>query len=242
MWNFFPGLYRFIYSFHMPVFIFISGYLSKKKDFSHFWESNKKLLVTFLIIHFFICFTGNEITYYGFGYGGNPWITPWFALWYLFALIIWRLSLYVIEPTLNLVSIILVFSIAIIVGFLPINCELSLIRLVSYYPFFFIGVICQKKDFGDLFKSKLNKPQAYIIISLALVFCCLVKIPPYVPLSHYNSLYGVIIRTFWLTASFPIGLSFLRICPVNHFFAMLGRHTLIIYVVHMFVLNFLLYN
>lgn len=240
MWQLFPEIYRFIYSFHMPLFVFISGYFSKPQRLSSFWRSNKKIIIVFLLTHIFVCLTGDIVKYYGFGFGGNPWITPWFALWYLFALLLYRLSLNIVKPQLNRRSLIIVFILAIIIGFIPIGCEFSLIRAISYYPFFFIGAALHGKDIYPKI-SKIPIGICLFILITAITFCYFIHIPSYVPLSPYSSLYSLVIRTFWLFAAFPISISFLRICPNVHFFALIGKHTLTIYVIHMFALNFLLY-
>lgn len=49
-------LYHFIYSFHMPLFIFISGYLTKSvQSPKDFFLRNNKLLETFVIFQVVFC-------------------------------------------------------------------------------------------------------------------------------------------------------------------------------------------
>lgn len=44
------ALYNTIYTFHMPLFVFLSGYFSKKyNDISSFWSSSGKILETCLV-------------------------------------------------------------------------------------------------------------------------------------------------------------------------------------------------
>ncbi|MBR1625808.1 MAG: acyltransferase family protein, partial [Bacteroidales bacterium] len=45
-------IYDFIYFFHMPLFIFVSGYFTKKKDdLQSFWQSTLRLVETLLVFH-----------------------------------------------------------------------------------------------------------------------------------------------------------------------------------------------
>ena len=44
MWN-------WIYIFHMPLFVFISGYFSRKKDMIEFWISICKIIEPLIIFH-----------------------------------------------------------------------------------------------------------------------------------------------------------------------------------------------
>lgn len=240
MWRLFPEIYKFIYSFHMPLFVFISGYFSKPQKLSSFWNSNKKIIIVFIITHIFVCLTGGIIKYYGFGFGGNPWITPWFALWYLFALVLWRISINILKPQLNYINLILVFTIAIVAGFIPIDCQFSLIRAFSYYPFFYIGAALHGKNLWPMI-NKIPLSFSILILIGAVIFCCIIPISPYVPSLHYASINKCIIRTFWLFAAFPISVSFLRICQSNHIISLLGKHTLTIYIAHMFILNYIFY-
>lgn len=73
--------------FTMPLFMFISGYLSKPE--SSFPNSFRYLLVPFIVLTF---------VYDGIQYLVNPsyvfsWKTPGFAMWYLWTLFIYRVSL-----------------------------------------------------------------------------------------------------------------------------------------------------
>ena len=38
-----------IYAFHMPLFVFVSGYFSRKKD--SFWDSTMRLIILYLIFN-----------------------------------------------------------------------------------------------------------------------------------------------------------------------------------------------
>lgn len=243
MWHLFPELYIFINTLVMPVFVFISGYFSKPKRLSSFVKSNKKIIWVFILTHLFVCLTGDRIMYYCFGYGGNPWITPWFALWYIFALLLWRLSLVIVKPQLRIFHLLLVFLLAILIGFVPIECEFSLIRAVSFYPFFYVGVALHGKDLKTMI-NKIPISVSIFILIVTAIFCCIIPITPitpYMPSTHYASSLHCATRTFWMFAAFPIGAAFLRTCPSNRIFALLGKHTLSLYIAHMFILNFILY-
>ncbi len=68
-----------IYIFHMPAFIFVSGYLGKSEN-SHSPESIIKLL--FLYFVFNSCFM--------FIYKSTDFLSPVNSMWYLLALSFWR--------------------------------------------------------------------------------------------------------------------------------------------------------
>jgi len=85
------ALYMWIYTFHMPAFIFLAGFFAKgSRDFNYIIKLTKKLLlpyVTFQLIY----------TFFYFAIGKNNWQTsifyPHWSLWFLFSLYSWHLLL-----------------------------------------------------------------------------------------------------------------------------------------------------
>src|SRR5699024_6246685 len=76
-----------IFSFHMPAFIFISGYFSKKK--TSFIQLVRKLAVPYLVFEvlyylLYIFILHKETRLYL--------LYPKFTLWYLMALFVWKLA------------------------------------------------------------------------------------------------------------------------------------------------------
>lgn len=121
-----------IVAFHMPAFIFISGYFSKRIP------SLKKMLCG-LVIPYFVY----EILYYllytfvldketGFYFA-----RPKFSLWYLMALFAWRLFSPLVEkiPGCMILSVIA----GILIGFTDFGNFLSIPRILFFFPFFLAG-------------------------------------------------------------------------------------------------------
>lgn len=129
-------LWNWLCTFDIPLFIFISGYFSRKKDRKDFLPSIWKLLEPLIIFHVIgVCFYEESLSV-------RTILTPWFVLWYLLSLICWRLMLQIIpDRILNQTKLILIitFCISILAGFLPFDRMLSLQRTLSYMPFFFLG-------------------------------------------------------------------------------------------------------
>ena len=72
-----------IYMFHMPAFVFVSGYFGKSER-SHSFEAIMKLLFLY-----FIC---NSLMGFWKGFGSPMMLTPLYSFWYLLAMIAWRVS------------------------------------------------------------------------------------------------------------------------------------------------------
>ena len=128
--------YKIIYSFHMPLFIFISGYFARFRI--------KKLIAGLLVPYFvfqtiYICFLNyilHEPTKLQYS-------KPYWILWYLMAMFIWCLTVPLIEKgghLRHLLFLILSVAGAIGIGYIrKIGMNFTLSRVFVYYPFFILG-------------------------------------------------------------------------------------------------------
>lgn len=140
-------IWKWIYMFHMPLFVFISGRFTYKKTKSNFKKSIWKLLEPLIVFQFIMCslvFVQTGVVSF------KLLLTPWWVLWYLLSLIYWRLIIQLL-PTkiLNNAGIVIFasFCISLIAGFLPFNRFLSIQRTLSFMPFFSWVIIRNRKDY-----------------------------------------------------------------------------------------------
>ena len=127
-------LYILIYSFHMPFFVFISGYFAK-------YDAKKiriKLVVPYVCLQGAGCFakaiiTGKRIQF----------TTPVWILWYLYALIIWKTMIpYISAGNLKQRAAILCGAVALSLGIgydHSIGYDMGLSRIVVFFPYFLLG-------------------------------------------------------------------------------------------------------
>ena len=139
-------VYSVIYMFHMPLFIFISGYLSK---FSVSRLLNK-------IIYPYVIF--QVILSLLFQKEFLEFLNPTWVMWYMLAMIVWTLIIPIIDRKRNVVKIfILIISIAfgVYVGYLDRDVGLifSLSRIAVFSPFFILGFYCKKIDIISLLRK-----------------------------------------------------------------------------------------
>ena len=121
----------FIYSFHMPAFIFISGLLSSENSTK--FSNAIKLIILYYIFNytqalFLFLYIKKQISF----------LEPSLSCWYLLSLFFWRISI----KFLNKIKFI--FIISIIVNLLEgywecFNNILSVVRTIAFYPFFLAG-------------------------------------------------------------------------------------------------------
>lgn len=88
------SIFNFIYLFHMPLFVFVSGRFSQMRDKTKYRKSFLRLLETLIIFQLAAIFL--------FGDFSLGWFAgPWFHLWYLLSLIFWRLVIYIYPPPVS---------------------------------------------------------------------------------------------------------------------------------------------
>ena len=144
-----PGDYNlnyFIYVFHMPLFVLLSGYFTKTpSNLKDLWYSLKGIAKPLIIFQFiyvsldYVIFNRIEIASI---------ITPFWILWYLMSLILWRLISFLLQQPIHNFPI-LFFIVAIVIalfsGYCPIRNPFSLQRTLNFFPFFLAGLYLRQR-------------------------------------------------------------------------------------------------
>lgn len=222
--------WKWIYIFHMPLFIFISGYFSRKKKKAELPASIWKLLEPLIIFQALTLLP--RFIMKGFSFGAI--LTPWYVLWYLLSLIYWRLLIQIIpDRILNNTKLILIvtFCISILAGFLPFNRFLSIQRTLSFMPFFFLGYCMKGKN---IYLPKKYKSLSFLfLISVIAVPLCF---PQFLgSLTHadpYGNAYGALKRMFTFGLAILMSIAFINVCPNKPWIAQQGRLTMQYYIYH----------
>lgn len=232
-----PGFERLcttvpIYAFHMPVFVFISGY------FTNVHSNNKKLfrwIFSTLIIYIVVQEIQN-ILWFALGEGYDlekiTLITPFYTLWYLVSLITWRILLVFFHDKIGDKSLVLIsFSICALSGLVPVGNPFSVQRTLVFLPFFVLGYVCRK----NALLQKIDKTPYYLSILLFFIGIVLSKyIPMYMPTQPYQNLHSVIVRFAQTFNALLITYAILRLSNIAIIkkVAKYGKYTLWIYLGH----------
>ena len=216
---------NFIYIFHMPLFMMISGYLTSKNVTK---DKIIKLLLLFLFMNF-------SFTIYDYIYNNEfNFFLINYSSWYVLLMAIYRLIFTVklkriIEKHVK-ISIFITFLLAIIIGF--INTNIIILRFFEYLLFYLIGYILSTKNI------KYNKYISLIIIFIILIiYLVLSNIP--LDLSFYmgypyNNIIELYIRVF--TYLLNIILFILLLNNITNkkvpLLTKFGRNSLYIYAFH----------
>lgn len=233
------GLSRYIvgtiYMFHMPAFIFISGYFSKR-DSVRTKYSTVKLVIAYFIFNFILML----LNMFTLGFNSASLLYPYNSMWYIPAIIVWR---YAVKPLSKIQG---VMPLSIIAAFLigywgEFDNKLAICRIVVFFPFFLAGYNLKASAVDKLIKKQ--KASQYIlggfITAAALVYSVILLYTYKIPagaflMEAYNASAEIIYRLMILAlaALFIIGL--LRIAPNRKipFVSTLGKNSLVVYLYH----------
>lgn len=147
-----------IYFFHMPAFVFISGYFSKRIH-SRSADSLVRLLSAYLLltaVHLVMSLvTGSDLRL----------VSPYYSAWYLLALIVWRIVTPYFSKIKHIFPILLVVSL--LVGiWQDIDNSFALSRIVAMYPFFLAGYLLPKERADTILHASLRKK---LLVGLGLL-------------------------------------------------------------------------
>lgn len=234
--------------FHMPAFIFVSGYLSKKPQ--DVQKNVKNLLIPYVL--------GYSLTWYSQIWLGNNMdyelLRPsGTVMWYVLALFAYRLTIEALGKIRFIVPLSIIF--ALWAGTrAEFSTYLSASRIVVFFPFFVAGYLW-KSDYTRAVRKFKGK---WILLFLSAFL--LYAVPDYmisneVPVDIFrgnhsykvcgmNDPEGMIIRLLMYLVSFALILTFLALLPdIKLPLTFVGRNTMGIYFFHypiMIVMNGLL--
>lgn len=224
-----------IYAFHMPLFVFVSGYFSKKRSLRETIQKNLNILKVFAIFHAFNLL----LKYITLSHipSLSDIITPGFALWYLLAIFYWRVLLSLTKDTnreiLYLISTVII---SIVSGFIPFGGQLGFQRTMSFLPFFYLGALSG----NGYLKFKLT-PRFWMLLVAIVILVISSGLNSWLSgfTSSYHSFSGMINRFISLINAFLIIvgiLPYLYRIPFNKYLSNIGSQTLFIYIYHPYVL------
>ena len=233
--------YNLIYSFHMPLFVIISGYFfNPSQNIEKLKASTIKLVETFLLFYII----HQSINWIKFGIPSiNYLITPSFTMWYLWVFILWRITAWIISNNKECgkSSILIAFTISLLIGLFPFGNELSVQRFFALSFFFVIGIYWRKNQL------RLNK---YVLLTSIpiLFFSCYVIIKltgrsfdDLRWIFYYNQPYifvcDAVLRFMALILGLSISILLWYNIKDNKIIAKIGASSLPIYMLHPFLIK-----
>lgn len=238
------GMYLFIYTFHMPLFIFISGFLSKNIN-----KSKKVFFKSLLIPYIVLNVIWYSLAYIYTGEANLPIIYPGWTLWFLLSLFFWRVSLKYLIRIRYILPI--SFILGILVGLVPNGSLLSFSRTIFFLPFFLLGYYC---DFNKL--KLLNKLNISIALVGVIGFIFLGLYIANNNILDYKFLYGsysykeldlniytgMLYRCILYIGSIALSSFICILTPtIKTFYSNMAKSTMYVYVFHIYVILVIFY-
>lgn len=234
-------IYIFIYMFHMPAFVFVSGYFSKNVDKCRN-SAFKNFFIPFIIFNTLWNLISTVVT----GPESFSFIIPGWALWYLISMFFWRIFLK------DLVKIRYIVPISLLIGlgvgiFTEFNDLLSLSRTMVFLPFFLVGYFVTEDWVITI--RKPHKIFAFFIIIFTSALAILIANTDIFPIEF---LYG---SASFESNTMPIGLGlvgrallymigfafiFVLLAMTDNkqtFFSKVGGNTFSVYILHTYLLS-----
>ena len=234
--------------FHMPAFIFISGYLSKKPQ--DVLRNVKNLLLPYILGYTLTwasqIWLGNRMDFELLRPSGT-------VMWYVLALFVYRLTIEAFGRIRFIVPLSIIF--ALWAGTrAEFSTFLSASRIVVFFPFFVAGYLWKSEYTRAIrkFKGKIVIPLfAIILLFVATNYMIGNNIPVAIFRGNHSylgsgmdNIEGMVVRGMMYLISFTVIFAMLVFMPdKRHPFIFLGRNTMGIYFFHypiMIVMNGLL--
>ncbi|MEN2767235.1 acyltransferase family protein [Ornithinibacillus xuwenensis] len=238
------ALYTWIYTFHMPAFIFLAGFFAKGfGDSGYFIKLAKKLLLPYFIF---------QLTYSSYYYfiGKSNWLTdifyPHWSLWFLISLFSWHLLLYWFKKIPPIISLSVAVALGILVGYLAgVGHYFSLSRTFVFFPFFLLGFWLKEKHLMYLKRKGIQVIAGLILTAtaLAIYFAPEINTGWLLASKSYYDLgmqeFGGIARLLVYVTSTLMAASVLAWVPTKRYsFTHLGERTLYVYLLHGFIIQY----
>jgi len=243
-------VYKCIYLFHMPLFVFISGYFSKKaaKSFSYSIHSALVPYVIFAIIFKIVecCIIPSKLSSLPIYLFEVP-----FSYWYLLCLFYWRL----ITPILSKLkgfALPLTIIIGLAAGFIENGGVMSVARACAFLPFYWLGF-----EFNSDTVAALRKRASKIIFAILLpaIFAGAVFLYKTVSLGYpailqmknsyascgFTPVTGLLVRAALYLAAAGIIMGAISLMPNRKcLLSTVGQGTMSIYIAHGYIVLYAL--
>jgi fucose 4-O-acetylase-like acetyltransferase len=232
-------LYDFLYAWHVPAFVLVTGYLSR----SFTWEPRRMWSLVKTVAVPYVVFEA-VLAWYRYQFGGvrlqDLWTDPHWPMWYLSALFFWRLVTPVFLRLPAKVSVAVVVS---LVAGMWAGDTFDMARICGLLPFFVLGL---KMHPGHW--AMLRAPRARVLAVSAFVAIFVLARFGHALIDtewlYYRSRYPILdsdplraatIRMVLLLIGLTGALAFFALVPkTRSWFSSLGAATLVVYLFHGF--------
>jgi fucose 4-O-acetylase-like acetyltransferase len=233
------GLYDWLYLWHMPAFVAVTGYLSRSFTFS---RRHLRRLVTTVLLPYLV-FEG-LLALFRVHVGGESfdalWVNPHWPMWYLAALFAWRLA----TPALRRLPYALPVAIGVsLVGGVVGTEWLDVNRILGMLPFFVLGLLAEKRHL-EAVRSQGTRLAGLAVLAAGVLVTPWISGTLGTEWLYYRRTYAELDVTWWegmgirsvlLAVSIAMAVSALAWIPRSRTrLTRLGAASLVVYLFHGF--------
>lgn len=240
-------LYRTIYLYHMPLFIFITGLFASRRSRRSDWR------LIWLYAVFQTAYPLYNALIHDEPMPALQYTTPYWLLWYLLCTILYRLTVPLIDtdrPKQQMAILLAASAVSLLAGFeQTVGYYMTLSRFFTFYPFFLLGFYAQKNRRGI---EGLFRERKWLSRVLPLGFCLAVAVSVYwlraTGLS-WSALYG---SKSYSAAGYTVGMKALMllfgVCGIGLLplipqknipvISLIGRNSLAVFLLHGFIIKY----
>lgn len=235
-------LYDALYAWHVPAFVFVTGYLSRSFAYTptRIWQLVRTVVVPYLV---FECVLALFRVHVGGEDLERLFENPHWPMWYLAALFFWRLLTPVFRPLPALVAVGVAVATSLVAG-LWAGDTLDLARVLGLLPFFVLGLHATPERLETVFDTGRRRLAVLVLLGIGVLAIWTDRLARTEWL-YYRSQYDeldvsdarAIATRAGVMAVGAIGAwAFLTLVPrVGGWFTRMGVYTLVVYLFHGFV-------
>lgn len=224
---------KLIFLFHMPAFVFVSGYFARRNDWV---KLVKTILIPYLLLQIIFYFLYNYL------WGVSKpfsFLRPGYMLWFLLCLFVWRILVDEVSRIRGILPFL--FIIGVLAGFYSeVGRGLSLSRMIVFFPYFLLGYQFNKETFMQWANRKsAGRISAVFLISVTVAMAFLHKGVKFKLLEAAYSYPSMELSYGWLQRGLLYLVSTLMIYAIavlvprkKNRFSYLGGRTMGIYILH----------
>lgn len=245
------SLFVWIFTFHMPLFVFVTGYFARSNlNGRAGWTVMKQIGIQYVI--FQSLYSLLDVTLFHVPGMKHSFFIPYLLLWFLIGHLIWRAILMLFNRWQVRHPVILAAIIGIAAGFLPIDgAWLGLSRTLVYLPFFAFGYVFRDDAFQRFAASRFRKLAAGLSVGLLIVLLLWPNVLHSEWLMNHMTFrelgwleqspwYAIGMRLFIYALEIVASVAFLAWVPLRTgWITGLGRRTLYVFLLHGLIIRLL---
>jgi fucose 4-O-acetylase-like acetyltransferase len=233
--------YDFLYAWHIPAFVIVTGHLSKSFEWTRkrMWSLLTTVALPYVLFEGLYALYRHEVGGVDFE---RLWANPHWPMWYLAALFFWRLMTPIFKPMPG--KVVVAVAISLLAG-LYANDTLDSARIFGLLPFFVLGLKMHEGHWNMLRSRRARWYGVAVLIALLVITKFsggwvetewLYYRTRYDALDP-NDLRAITIRMSLLITGLIGAFAFFAVVPrTKTWFSALGGATLVVYLFHGFVM------